>query len=765
MPVVARKGAPRGLLEATGRQRRHVQNPRCQVILSTGMQSKLQRLTRLVGTDAGFYVLALHSFVEHYIRDVAAASSAEKFPDLVWGFRESLLEAAGGGFVDGINCLSRIGRQHRFTNYVRHGFEQLDVEEAHAATHHFVVFCGLVGLAGLPEVRELEGSLHAWDERTSVLEQRKVLRGLQDELTQLQEHNTELLSQLESYQADERALAELENRIERYTIELEKARGRVREKDKRVDQLRGERARLREERKGLLGRMKVYEDLERYVRNLGRFSLYTTTRMDYERALMRLTPEQEDAVRAIDRESDFLVRGGAGTGKSLILIEALRRSLEVGELSFESNPDQRAVLLTFTRTLAKFEDYMTGLLHIDHVRTLVQTVDTFVLERLQRIDPAYRFDFDAVKHAVAAAEPFPFLAQTELVAEIEEYLFGNAITQEEYVEDVVPRIGLRRRLSRGQREKVWELRMRIAGEMDSSRAFSRNYARLKLLDYLAGASAQAVGALRDVRTIYLDETQDLTAGDLMVLKALVTGHLIMAADIQQSIYGVSSPFARAGLRVSGRTRILRTNFRNTRQIHEAAQRFSASDESGLFAFRDGPVPELYQAGTPDELLPLLLGKLELFIGQLGYEPDNVCVVAPHTAEVTRLHEALTARGIPCAVITDREFEFTTAGAVRISTLHSSKGLDFPVVMVYLPYLRRRHKFDEETTERLLRNLIYVGFTRAMENLNVFTCPGDDPILRDVCRALRPQFASGCRSDETAASGDEMTEPSEGEEED
>ena len=58
-----------------------------------------------------------------------------------------------------------------------------------------------------------------------------------------------------------------------------------------------------------------------------------------------------------------------------------------------------------------------------------------------------------------------------------------------------------------------------------------------------------------------------------------------------------------------------------------------------------------------------------------------------------------------------------------------------MVLLYLPYLNRRDKFDDETTERLLRSLIYVGFTRAMENLSVFVCPAEDPILKDVCRAF------------------------------
>ena len=41
--------------------------------------------------------------------------------------------------------------------------------------------------------------------------------------------------------------------------------------------------------------------------------------------------------------------------------------------------------------------------------------------------------------------------------------------------------------------------------------------------------------------------------------------------------------------------------------------------------------------------------------------------------------------------TEEGFSFCSAGRIRVSTLHSSKGLDFPVVLLYLPYLHRRRQ--------------------------------------------------------------------------
>ena len=74
----------------------------------------------------------------------------------------------------------------------------------------------------------------------------------------------------------------------------------------------------------------------------------------------------------------------------------------------------------------------------------------------------------------------------------------------------------------------------------------------------------------------------------------------------------------------------------------------------------------------EELKRLLLEKVRVFIEELGYDPENLCVLVP------------------------RNFE----------------------------------------TERLLRNLVYVGITRAMDNVNVFTLDSPDPILWDLAACFR-----------------------------
>ena len=65
------------------------------------------------------------------------------------------------------------------------------------------------------------------------------------------------------------------------------------------------------------------------------------------------------------------------------------------------------------------------------------------------------------------------------------------------------------------------------------------------------------------------------------------------------------------------------------------------------------------------------------------------------------------------------YSFQDRQIIKLPTLYSSKGLDFPVVLLYLPGLPKVGEYDDAALDRMYRNLIYVAMTRAMENLNIF----------------------------------------------
>ena len=138
----------------------------------------------------------------------------------------------------------------------------------------------------------------------------------------------------------------------------------------------------------------------------------------------------------------------------------------------------------------------------------------------------------------------------------------------------------------------------------------------------------------------------------------------------------------------------------------------------------------------------------MFIDSLGYDPENITILAPTKTDLATIGDSLGHAGYRYANIRDEEFSFKEAATIRLSTLHSSKGLDFAVVLLYLPALPPRVDYEDRAAEVQVRNLLYVAMTRAMDNLNVFTLEGahegqqEEP-LQDLVRVFRRYPAEGC----------------------
>ncbi|MCI8505516.1 MAG: UvrD-helicase domain-containing protein [Lachnospiraceae bacterium] len=87
-----------------------------------------------------------------------------------------------------------------------------------------------------------------------------------------------------------------------------------------------------------------------------------------------------------------------------------------------------------------------------------------------------------------------------------------------------------------------------------------------------------------------------------------------------------------------------------------------------------------------------------------------------------------------------------SGAVTLMTLHGSKGLEFPAVMIYgvrknlIPFESRKYLSDEEEERRLF----YVGLTRAKETLIITSSKEPSTFLEEIPQkmAVREKASSG-----------------------
>ncbi|MGY6553302.1 MAG: DEAD/DEAH box helicase [Wenzhouxiangella sp.] len=231
--------------------------------------------------------------------------------------------------------------------------------------------------------------------------------------------------------------------------------------------------------------------------------------------------------------------------------------------------------------------------------------------------------------------------------------------------------------------------------------------------------------------VMIDEGHDFEPEWMKLAVQMVdpkTESLLLLYDDAQSIYGKQKQrfsFSSVGIQARGRTTILRVNYRNTEQILRLATDFARelldpreAEEDGIplikpeSAGRNGPAPILVR-------LPNLSREVE-FIGKrllTHHEEDakswaDMAVIcrAKFIAEIVQ--RELARLGIPSFLQADVARSAPVADQVSILTMHSSKGLEFPVVAIaglgYLPMA------SHETADEA--RLLYVAMTRSLDHL-------------------------------------------------
>jgi superfamily I DNA/RNA helicase len=137
------------------------------------------------------------------------------------------------------------------------------------------------------------------------------------------------------------------------------------------------------------------------------------------------------------------------------------------------------------------------------------------------------------------------------------------------------------------------------------------------------------------RVVLLDEAQDFGTDALRFAVALLGGDsqdLVIVADAAQNIFRRRFTWAQAGIQAQGRTRILRKNYRNTREILECAYGFlscstvlrtddvpDAGDENAIIppeaALRSGEYPRVMLTTNEEEEFRLVLGEVQTWLAR------------------------------------------------------------------------------------------------------------------------------------------------------
>ena len=157
-----------------------------------------------------------------------------------------------------------------------------------------------------------------------------------------------------------------------------------------------------------------------------------------------------------------------------------------------------------------------------------------------------------------------------------------------------------------------------------------------------------------------------------------------------------------------------------RRATDVALQARAGDEDGVpliapeSAGRRGAVPELLRTDSAHAELAMLVSQIRDEQSH-GRRLDDIGVLYRHNRQGEQLRDALTHADIACRLADNsggKNALFLVKDTVKLVSMHSSKGLEFPLVIISgLGDLPRPG--DDETAEA---RLLYVAMTRATERL-------------------------------------------------
>ncbi|MFF2198422.1 UvrD-helicase domain-containing protein [Streptomyces sp. NPDC058157] len=401
-----------------------------------------------------------------------------------------------------------------------------------------------------------------------------------------------------------------------------------------------------------------------------------------------LHPDQVALVRR-DWGGPARISGPAGTGKTVVALHrtahlARRTTGRLLYVTFANNLPR--VQATFLRTMAPAV--------ADRVEfsSLHAWAQAFLRERGAAVrlnkgkaDTAFGLAWKHVgrEGPLAALDPAPGYWREE----IDHVIKGRGLTRfEEY--RTVPR--RRRKVSLGpsRREAVWELYEEYAAQLRERDAHDFN-------DVLSLALAEASRPRErpPYAAVVVDEVQDLTLVGVRLLHALVgdvPNGLLLVGDGQQSVYPGGFRLTDAGIDIRGdRGQVLRTNYRNSGRILDAALAVVADDSfedlDGSHApgrrdveptYHDGDVVRVTRATVDAHDGELVRALRSLPAGALA----GTALLCPAAGGVAHYRRVLERSGI--RVFPLERYDGRPVDAVKLGTYHRAKGLEFK--NVFLP---------------------------------------------------------------------------------
>ncbi len=455
-----------------------------------------------------------------------------------------------------------------------------------------------------------------------------------------------------------------------------------------------------------------------------------------------------------------LVRGGAGTGKTVV---AMHRARHIADRLLKGKDSTgKALFTTFTSNLAA--DVQANLKNLcskeEMARIEVLNFDDWVTDFLRRqgYDRKILYGEDARQteawsDAIQAHGRDLGLSSDFLRDEWRQIVQANGISDlAGYLR--AQRTGRGTPIDRKTKERVWAVfaayRARLDAEALSEPEDAYRHAREIL---------RSKPTLLPYRAVIVDEAQDLGAEAFRLIAEIapkVEGKLapdsvFMVGDAHQRIYGRRAALTKCGIDVRGRSRKLRICYRTSDEIRRFAEAIiqgvtvddldeATDDLKGYRSLFHGPRPEIVVAGSQDEQMR----KLVDWIAQSkeeGIEHAEVCVLVRTNDLVERTAKALREHDLQVALLRRKTPDDPTKPGIRVGTMHRAKGLEFAAIAIIevndgvVPPKRALDTAPDAAIRRGVidaeKALLHVSATRAKRRLLIASAGVPSDLLRPL----------------------------------
>jgi len=430
------------------------------------------------------------------------------------------------------------------------------------------------------------------------------------------------------------------------------------------------------------------------------------------------------------------VLGGAGTGKTVVAMHRAKQLASRINL-FEN---QKILFTTYTKNLAI--DIYENLKKICDEETLskieVKNLDQWVYEFLTKHgyknEIVYANKTAALwERAIATKDSSLDLSESFFKEEWERVIQKYGIsTLNDYIK--VSRAGRGTRLSRAQRKLIWEV-----FEQYRLLLSSKNYKEPSD----AMRDARIILQNNNISSLYshivVDEAQDFSDEAFRLLRDLVPeskDDLFIVGDAHQRIYGHKVVLGQCGIKIVGRSKKLKLNYRTTDEIRKWAVGLLNGEtiddlDEGVDSNKDykslyhGPKPLIKHFESYEDEIKFI----KTYISDLKKEDENalICLVARTQKIIDNYNSDLNNIGISTVKISRNTKDDISNTGIRLATMHRVKGLDFDHVIIAsmnkgIVPLELVEKSEEEQieAERLTKekSLVFVAATRAKKSLLV-----------------------------------------------